>query len=1439
MRGSTRELIIDFLPGFIATESIEAVIKTATFISKLSQSSIKELLEELEKKSVEEANKKALDWLFGNDIRVASGNINTTYNDYQSRKVPGNFQYTMAYESLGGDRAEVVLRFYSSETLGYPEAKGSMGQSIGFLGDSPQRGELAPFIVTIKTQIERYGFGWRTISSPDTEIIVEFPDEVPRLALSEELPYPLEKQKARIQNTWAYIQRILGVLGDMGVKTAEELGNLTKNIGGFFGDMYGSLFQSSVADVVLETESGLLKTLSNEDKAENPLEEPAPVPLAQEPRQGQIEEEILPPLLFSQEKQDGAEAESTKETMPPEETEEPLAERILPQENEQAQQEKDPLTSEFSWCAPNDTSNPQQLTAIFSKIAWMGTGVSANDEWLELENSAFSSVDLDGWQLLDKDGDIQVLFGDIQVAPSGRFLLERTDDSSRPGIQADIIYTGGLRNTDEALYLFDDTCVLQDRVLANPNWPAGNNETKEVMARFPDLSWGPKKYALSGAGASSPSQKQEETPAQANEEPTICSQENLSPPLHSPIRLNEIAWMGTKNSSNDEWIELKNVSAEEATLEGWQLLDKDKHIEIVFSSQDHIPANGFFLLERTDDTAVSETNADKIYTGALSNTEESLRLFNEECILVDEVFAAPEWPAGTNEEKRTMERGEGLWWYTYEGEEKEGILGTPKKENEYKGSLEMEVSYSDTTPPEASFAALLKTHTSTDFTLSWSAHDPLGTVTPSGLDGFSILYTVTPERDGVFLSYWDEISWIDWLAGSAGALSLDSLTASVSVSGRDGFSYLFSLTAKDKAGNSSETETSIAIELAKSVVINEVAWMGTAASPNEEWIELFNSREETMSIAGWELRARDGTPSVQLTGSIPSQGYYVLERTDDTPISNQEAALTYTGALENTGETLELFDAGGVLLDSILMEEGWVKGNNEEKRTMERINPEKSGSDPENWETNILVVRNGEDSQGNPINGTPGKQNSVSFDITPVPYLDQALFKEREEVLLPTFASPYETKYGMNVPEDGILVLEPGVEIHFGSTASLDVAGTLLAIGTQEKNILLTATPGSWDGLKFTSSSSGSELHFARIEQAAHKGRPARYTSVSVRDSSVTFKNVEITSGGRNHRLYLENSDSLIEDSLLSGANYQSGSSASSAIYVAGGNPTIRGSTITDSNSGIQIEGAANPIIENNFFSGSTVAGIYSPAATEAVIKGNTFQDNYVAIRLSGRAQPEISGNTADGNTFNGIVMTSGINEDRTWKFQELPYIIESFSVDEGATLAIEPGVVVQFGKYSNSVGTRLVLSVMGALEANGTQEKPIIFTRVPSSTKWHWIQFFPESTGSILEHVKVEHGGAKVSIPGGTHVGPGAMLYVEESKLELFHTELSESVNAGLRFTSGAAISGTDVAFLNNKYGIHLPASEGACPALVNVTMQGNEENLYPPSASCLFPEE
>lgn len=120
---------------------------------------------------------------------------------------------------------------------------------------------------------------------------------------------------------------------------------------------------------------------------------------------------------------------------------------------------------------------------------------------------------------------------------------------------------------------------------------------------------------------------------------------------------------------------------------------------------------------------------------------------------------------------------------------------------------------------------------------------------------------------------------------------------------------------------------------AASVVIHEIAWMGTAASAQDEWIELHNSGDTAVSLDGWSLQG--GDLSIPLSGELAAGAYAVLERTDDTTLPHTPAFLTYTGALPNSGLTLTLTRADGSVADQVAGGEDWslVGGDNEQKET--------------------------------------------------------------------------------------------------------------------------------------------------------------------------------------------------------------------------------------------------------------------------------------------------------------------------------------------------------------------------------------------------------------------------------------------------------------------------------------------------------------------------
>lgn len=168
------------------------------------------------------------------------------------------------------------------------------------------------------------------------------------------------------------------------------------------------------------------------------------------------------------------------------------------------------------------------------------------------------------------------------------------------------------------------------------------------------------------------------------------------------------------------------------------------------------------------------------------------------------------------------------------------------------------------------------------------------------------------------------------------------------------------------------------------VVINEIAWMGTKVSYNDEWIELYNNTNNPVNFDNWILKAVDGKPEIILSGTIQANGFFLLERANDNSVLNITADQIYTGALSNNGEHLQLFDNQNNLIDEVNQANSWLTGDNKTKQTMERTNPALSI-----WKTS----KNPE--------GTPRSKNSVftkqESDPEPIPEPEQVIEQEVEQ----------------------------------------------------------------------------------------------------------------------------------------------------------------------------------------------------------------------------------------------------------------------------------------------------------------------------------------------------------------------------------------------------------------------------------------------------------
>lgn len=184
------------------------------------------------------------------------------------------------------------------------------------------------------------------------------------------------------------------------------------------------------------------------------------------------------------------------------------------------------------------------------------------------------------------------------------------------------------------------------------------------------------------------------------------------------------------------------------------------------------------------------------------------------------------------------------------------------------------------------------------------------------------------------------------------------------------------------------------------IIINEMAWAGSSASSSDEWIELYNTTDQPIDLAGWQItKDTSGTgsnetlmvtipvtddPELQTMHIIPAQNFFLVAHWDptasalDVPPNYNATSLT----LSNTKLVVRLYD--GPYLTANLID---TAGNgklpfygantpNSYTSTMERDTEYGPGDIKESWHEATTSV-NLKYIDGATNLGTPKAENSI------------------------------------------------------------------------------------------------------------------------------------------------------------------------------------------------------------------------------------------------------------------------------------------------------------------------------------------------------------------------------------------------------------------------------------------------------------------------------
>ncbi|MFH1533714.1 MAG: lamin tail domain-containing protein [Nitrospirota bacterium] len=158
------------------------------------------------------------------------------------------------------------------------------------------------------------------------------------------------------------------------------------------------------------------------------------------------------------------------------------------------------------------------------------------------------------------------------------------------------------------------------------------------------------------------------------------------------------------------------------------------------------------------------------------------------------------------------------------------------------------------------------------------------------------------------------------------------------------------------------------------VVINEIAWAGTDDNTGDEWIELYNSTNQAIDLAGWYIEDDGGASTYTISaGSIPAYGYFLIEDVEEA--TNVVADALVPLSLANAGDSLVLKDGGSVVIDTVNSSGGaWYAGTSTPKASMERIDP--GGGDLAGNFATAMSSNGAVGRLGTEILGTPRSVNS-------------------------------------------------------------------------------------------------------------------------------------------------------------------------------------------------------------------------------------------------------------------------------------------------------------------------------------------------------------------------------------------------------------------------------------------------------------------------------
>ncbi|MBI4159668.1 lamin tail domain-containing protein [Candidatus Wolfebacteria bacterium] len=569
----------------------------------------------------------------------------------------------------------------------------------------------------------------------------------------------------------------------------------------------------------------------------------------------------------------------------------------------------------LSECQFDTNQTPTHSPVIINEVAWMGGTAGAANEWIELKNISTTSVNLRGWRVANKKGTLKIDLTQMKktlLSAGGFALFERTDDQTLPGLAADFIYTGGMANQNEKLRLFDGNCNVIDDVAVSPDWPGGNDTTKQTMERkIAGFGW-----QTSLAAGGTPKRENSEgvtTPVQAvgggSSLATVAAES--APTTPSKISITEVQITGGAGKTNNDFIEIYNPQISAVNLNGYRLVKRTKNGTTdtsikSWTSDAVIPAGGYYLWANSDYTDIPATPDSTTSATLASDNGIAIRFGPTD---TGEIIDAVGWGEAENVfvEGGRFSQNPGAGASIGRKLESGAFTDTNNNANDF------EIRTCPSPKAETRTCG-----TANRAPTAFFVYAPTSPV----IEGEVIFNAASSsDPDGAIASY----AW-DFGDGRATSTASSSAVHAYDSAGI----FTVSLTVRDGVSASSTATSSLTVASppgrATRIVISEILFDAAGSDEGKEFIELYNPTAQPVNISSWSMRMPDAgattTTSLVTIGSkpedatvIPAHGFFLIGFNNYVGTTTPDAVRSVS--LPNDVETIILVDAAGSEIDRV------------------------------------------------------------------------------------------------------------------------------------------------------------------------------------------------------------------------------------------------------------------------------------------------------------------------------------------------------------------------------------------------------------------------------------------------------------------------------------------------------------------------------------------